>query len=117
MCEIADTFRESGAPVLNGSPLRDFIQADITFHKIIIAAAGNRYMSKILDDTRLLVRVFTATFWQYNDEKLTEAIQFHRRLLEAIQNRDRGSARLATVEAMRVARDNALRAWDQQHED
>ena len=117
MCEIADTFRESGDAALDGSPLRDFIQADVTFHKIIIAAAGNRYMSKILDDTRLLVRVFTATFWQYNDEKLTEALQFHRRLLVTMQNRDCESARLATVEAMRVARDNALRAWDQRHED
>ena len=80
----------------------------------IIAAAGNRYMSKILDDTRLLVRVFTATFWQYDSAKLTEANQFHKRLLDAMQNRDSESARAATVEAMRVARDNALKAWDRQ---
>jgi len=71
-------------------------------------------MSKILDDTRLLVRVFTATFWQYDLGKLTEANQFHQRLLEAMQNRDSESARDATIEAMRVARDNALQAWDQQ---
>jgi DNA-binding GntR family transcriptional regulator len=113
MCDIAARFRESEQTVLDGSLLRDFIEADIAFHKIIIAAAGNRYMSKILDDTRLLVRVFTATFWQYDAEKLTEANRFHRRLLEAMQNRGSESARVATVEAMRVARDNALQAWDQ----
>ncbi|MCP4784667.1 MAG: GntR family transcriptional regulator [Fuerstiella sp.] len=117
MCETADTFRESGNDVLDGSELKAFIQADLTFHEIIIAAAGNRYMSRILGDTRLLVRVFTATFWQYNAEKLTEAIQFHRQLLAAMQNRDSESAQLASIEAMRVARDNALRAWDQQRED
>ncbi len=114
MGEIGDRFRDSGRAVLDGPLLRDFIQADITFHKVIIAAAGNRYMSKILDDTRLLVRVFTATFWQYDSEKLSEANQFHQRLLEAMQNQDGESARLATIEAMHVARDNALQAWDQQ---
>ncbi len=111
MCEAAAKFRDSGQAVLDGSLLREFIQADLTFHKVIIAAAGNRYMSKILNDTRLLVRVFTATFWQYDSEKLAEANQFHQRLLEAMQNRDSESARAATIEAMRVAGDNALQAW------
>lgn len=115
MCDIASTFGDSGNMVLDGDHLRDFIQADLSFHKIVIAAAGNRYMSKILDDTRLLVRVFTATFWRYNAEKLSEAIRFHQRLLTAMQVRDSESARLASIEAMRVARDNALRAWDEQH--
>jgi DNA-binding GntR family transcriptional regulator len=115
MCDIASTFGDSGNTVLDGDHLRDFIQADLSFHKIVIAAADNRYMSKILDDTRLLVRVFTATFWRYNAEKLSEAIRFHQRLLTAMQVRDSESARLASIEAMRVARDNALRAWDEQH--
>ncbi len=115
MCDLADAFHESGPSVLDGPQLRDFVQADIAFHKIVIAAAGNRYMTKILEDTRLLVCVFTATFWQYNTEKLTEAIEFHQRLFTAMQNRDSESARVATVEAMRVARDNAIQAWEQQH--
>ena len=114
MCSIADGFRNRGRDLLDGPLLERFITADLAFHRIIIAAAGNRYMSKILDDTRLLVRVFTATFWQYNAEKLGEANQFHQRLLEALRNGESESARLATIEAMQVARDNALRAWDQQ---
>ena len=114
MCDIADRLRDSGRAVLDGSLLRDFIQADLTFHKVIIAAAGNRYMAKILHDTRLLVWVFTATLWQYDSEKLTEANQFHQRLLEAMRNRDGESARNATIEAMRVARDNALQAEERQ---
>ncbi|MHC4876773.1 MAG: GntR family transcriptional regulator [Planctomycetota bacterium] len=116
MSDLAGTISVTGDSVLDGDELRDFIQADMNFHGIIIDAAGNRYMSRILDDTRLLVRVFTSTSWQYDAEKLTEAIEFHRRLLTAMQNRDSEAARLATVEAMRVARDNALRAWDRQQQ-
>ena len=116
MSDLAGTVSAAADSVLDGDELRDFIQADMNFHRIIIEAAGNRYMSRILDDTRLLVRVFTSTFWQYDTEKLTEAIEFHRRLLTAMQNRDSEAARLATVDAMRVARDNALRTWDRQQQ-
>jgi DNA-binding GntR family transcriptional regulator len=117
MCSIADSFRDSRRDVLDGPFLERFVKADLAFHRIIIAAAGNCYMSKILDDTRLLVRVFTATFWQYDSEKLGEANQFHQRLLESMRHGDCESARLATIEAMRVAKDNALRAWDQQEQE
>jgi DNA-binding GntR family transcriptional regulator len=117
MSGISNEFRRSGKSVLEGDQLRAFIAADLAFHNTIIAASGNRYLSKILDDTRLLVRVFTSTFWQYNEEKLDEAIHFHQRLLTALQNRDSEAARLASAEAMQVARRNALRAWDLQHAD
>ena len=115
MCDVAETFRRSGAAVLEGAPLIEFVQADVGFHRIVITAAGNRYLSKILDDTSLLVRVFTTTNWQYDLSKLEEAVEFHRRLLEAVRNRDRESARVASSEALGVARENALRAWDRQH--
>ena len=115
MSEVAAAFREKGAAVLEGASLLQFIQADVGFHKIIIAAAGNQYLSKVLDDTRLLARVFTTTHWKYDVETLDEAVEFHRRLLVAMQNRDGEAARLASMEAMRVARSNALAAWDQQN--
>jgi hypothetical protein len=75
-------------------------------------AAGNRYLSKIISETRLLVRVFTSTFWRCDREKLDEANHVHRRLLEALRCKDVEAARIATVEAMQVSRDNALRGWN-----
>lgn len=117
MCDVAGSVTGNGKAVLDGPQLSEFVQADIEFHKVIIAAAGNRYMTKILDDTRLLVRVFTATSWQYDTEKLTEAIEFHQRLLTAMQDRNSVSAQRATIDAMRVARENAVQAWDRQQHD
>ncbi|GAB6165583.1 GntR family transcriptional regulator [Thermostilla marina] len=112
MREIADAFRARGEPVLAGEALEKFVALDIRFHRTVIDAARNRYMSKILEDTRLLVRVFTATFWEYDRPKLDEAERFHRRLVEAMNARDAEAARTATVEAMRVARQNAVTAWE-----
>jgi DNA-binding GntR family transcriptional regulator len=60
------------------------------------------------------VRVFTSTFWRYDREKFAEANGYHKRLLDALRAQDTEAARIATVEAMRVAKKNALEAWDQQ---
>jgi DNA-binding FadR family transcriptional regulator len=113
MNEISSEFQRSGEPFLEGDLLRRYLALDLEFHQIVVEAAGNRYLSKIISETRLLVRVFTSTFWRYDREKLDEANRFHRRLLEALRCKDVEAARIATVEAMHVSRDNALRAWDQ----
>lgn len=93
--------------------LRRYLASDLEFHGIVVDAAGNRYLSKIVSENRLLVRVFTSTFWRYDREKLDESNRFHKRLLDALRSKDDEAARIATVEAMQVSRENALRAWDQ----
>jgi DNA-binding GntR family transcriptional regulator len=113
MHEISLEFQQSGEPFLEGDLLRRYLASDLEFHQIVVEAAGNRYLSKIISETRLLVRVFTSTFWRYDREKLDEANHFHRRLLEALRCKDVEAARIVTVEAMQVSRDNALRAWNQ----
>ena len=113
MNEISLEFQQSGEPFLEGDLLRRYLASDLEFHQIVVDAAGNRYLSKIVNDTRLLVRVFTSTFWRYDREKLDESNRFHLRLLEALRCKDAEAARIATLEAMQVSRDNALRAWNQ----
>ena len=113
MNEISLEFQQSGEPFLEGDLLRRYLASDLEFHQIVVDAAGNRYLSKIVNDTRLLVRVFTSTFWRYDREKLNESNRFHLRLLEALRCKDAEAARIATLEAMQVSRDNALRAWNQ----
>ena len=85
MNEISLEFQQSGEPFLEGDLLRRYLASDLEFHQIVVDAAGNRYLSKIVNDTRLLVRVFTSTFWRYDREKLDESNRFHLRLLEALR--------------------------------
>ena len=94
--------------------LQRLLEVDLEFHQVIVDASGNRYLSKTVNDTRLLVRVFTSTFCRYDREKLAEAKGFHKRLLDALRTHDTEAARMVTVEAMRVAKKNALEAWEQQ---
>ena len=111
MQEIARQFAQGKDKLLDGDLLRSFLAVDLEFHQVIVDAAGNRTMTKIIDDTRLLIRVFTATFWRYDRRKLAQANGFHKRLYSALRRRDPEAARTVTVEAIRVARENALEAW------
>ncbi|WP_068546846.1 GntR family transcriptional regulator [Thalassotalea crassostreae] len=110
MQDITEEFELSENPIIEGDSLDTFLNADIEFHQLIVAAAENEYLSKMVNETRLLVRVFTSTHWCYDLYKLEQANQFHRRLLDALINRDSEAARLATIEAMQVAKANALEA-------
>ncbi len=113
MRKLARQFYTSGEPFMGGPLLKAFVAADIEFHHVVIRAGGNRFVLKILDETRLLARVFTSTFWRYDRRAVVEANRFHGRLLWALRQGDAEAARRATLEAMQVSKRNALAAWDQ----
>lgn len=115
MRRLEQGFIQSGQPTMKGAALREFVALDVDFHQAIVRAAGNRYMAKLLDDTRLLIRVFTFTFWEYDRQALRTANDFHQRLFRALKDHDPKAAQQVTVESMQVARTNALKAWDERH--
>ncbi|MFZ5830236.1 MAG: GntR family transcriptional regulator [Planctomycetota bacterium] len=114
MQEIDEAFRRSGTEHLEGDLLRRFLAVDMRFHQLIIRAAGNRYMSKVLEDTRLLARVFASATWLYDRPTLDEANSFHLRLLNALKQHDPEAARQCTIEAMHVSRRNAMKRFELQ---
>lgn len=114
MREIATEFCDNGDRYLQGELLNRYLTVDMRFHRLVIRAAGNRYMSKILDDTRLLSRIFRSEVWVYDRTTLAESNRFHARLLETLRQRDAEAARRVTVEAMQVARRNAVERCEEQ---
>ncbi len=103
-------FERSGEAILEGESFERFPTADLEFHRVSVVVAGNRLPGKIVSDTRLLVRVFTSTFWRYDRDKLRLANRFHKRLLGAVAARDTKAARAATIAAKQVAKGNAQEA-------
>lgn len=113
MDTIARTVPRARGRHLGGDTLRRFIELDMDFHRVIFEAAANRFLTRILDGTRLLTRLFTSTFWRYDRPALDRASRFHGELVRAMRGRDPEAARRSTVEAIRLSRRNALVAWDQ----
>jgi len=109
MQQIIDDFKQSDKDFIDGEELDQFLETDLDFHRVLVSAADNQYLSKIISEQRVLARVFTNTLWRYDEAKLVQANEFHRRLLDAISNRDVNAARIATSDAMKVAKENALK--------
>ena len=99
---------------LGGDALRRFIELDMAFHRVVFEAAANRFLTRILDGSRLLTRLFTSTFWRYDRAALDRACKFHAELVRALRRRDAEAARRSTVGAIRLSRRNALAAWDRE---
>ncbi len=110
MQQIIDNFKDSKKEFFDGDELEKFLEADLDFHRVIVNAADNKYLSKIISEQRVLTRVFTSTLWRYDEAKLLQANEFHKRLLDAITAHDADAAHLATSDAMKVAKENALNA-------
>lgn len=108
MCELSRQASVSARGVLEGEPLRDFIAADMEFHRIVVEASGNRLMMKILGTTRLLQQIFKLTNWVYDERALAEANRFHEKILKSLEAHDAKAARRWTANAMRVSKRNAL---------
>jgi DNA-binding GntR family transcriptional regulator len=81
---VKDRLVRSGKTTLSGDLLQRFLAADLRFHTVLLQAAGNRRMSKVLGDTRLLLRIFTMRREDHTAALLTQVQRYHRRILEAV---------------------------------
>ena len=113
MCQVAAESAELRTEYLQGELLDRYLTLDMRFHRQVISAAGNCYMAKILDDTRLLSRIFRSEVWVYDRATLDESNYFHGRLLDALRRRDADAARKLTIEAIRVTKRNAVERFEE----
>src|SRR5690348_17311473 len=56
--KLRDEMRQSGQSVLNRDQMRRFIASDLSFHNMLMHMAVNARILKVLNDTRLLIRIF-----------------------------------------------------------
>jgi DNA-binding FadR family transcriptional regulator len=92
--EALEQMRESAEEVGSASPERRFHEADVAFHKAIIAATGNRALGGLVEPihSALFIARFPLARPQY---RLERALPEHRRIYEAVAAHDPQAARAA----------------------
>lgn len=112
MLEALRIFRDSGAGVLDGPALRQYLTADLAFHLRLLRAAGNRYALKIMGD----VHVRTAIFgYRSHDRDLRHVARVwlhHARVARAVRRRDARAAQIWLERHMRSSLRAALEVFD-----
>lgn len=95
--------------------------ADLAFHRLILAVGGNSRVIQVVNDMRILTRMFgfradDPNRWSDTASYFAENYQVHREVFDAIEKHDSKLARLAMTQHMRLTRRSLLARFDALHQ-
>jgi DNA-binding GntR family transcriptional regulator len=112
--DLKEELERSGQPALDVEQMRRFIAADFSFHALLIGLSRNARIHKVVNETRVLMRVFLMRQRGHTVADLERIHQQHKDLLAAIQARDEGgTVRILTLHLQESQRER-LEEFDQQ---
>lgn len=112
MLEAIRDFRNSKKPYMTGEPLRRYLNADISFHLLLLNAAENRHALAIYNDLNLRSAIFG---FRSHDRDLSHVARVwcqHERVARALRRRDSKSAMQSLERHMYASMEAALEAYD-----
>ncbi len=119
LCEeiklIATELKKAAKPAVDDTMMRRLLSADMGFHMLLIRAAGNRRMMKIVADSRLLTRIFGTPRQEHDLSVLEETYRFHSQILQAVERGDSKTARQLMTDHIHASMREALEHYDHTH--
>jgi DNA-binding GntR family transcriptional regulator len=92
MRDVETELKRSRKTVLEGELLQRFVNSDLRFHMSLLQAAGNRRLMKVINNTRLLLRIFTFRREHHTVELVAQVHTYHREILEAVVKKEADNA-------------------------
>lgn len=114
MKAVAEELRKRGRTSPDAAMMKRLMSADLAFHQLLIRAAGNRRMMKIVADSRLLARIFATPRQEHNLTVIEETYRYHTQILEAVWSGKGETARKLMAAHIRASLKEALDHYDQQ---
>jgi len=119
LCAVCETIaalalelEQTGNQRLDAATMGTFLDHDMRFHMLLLRAAGNHRILKVVRDTRLMIRIFHTQREGHDVEQLREIYRFHKEILDAVQRRDAGQAMNLSGEHIRQSCKERLEAYD-----
>lgn len=85
---LKDELQKSGKSSLDPEGMHRFIAADFSFHALLMGLSQNVRMHRVVNETRLLMRVFSMRTQGHTVDDLDRIYKQHKELMEAIERRD-----------------------------
>jgi DNA-binding GntR family transcriptional regulator len=104
--------KSSGSPELNTEQMKRFSIADLGFHALLIRLAANARILKVVNDTRLMMRVFAIQRSGHRKDELERIHKHHRAILDAVLKRDPEGARRLLAEHIQASANERLEEFD-----
>lgn len=97
---------------LNTEQMRRFIEIDLSFHALLVRAAGNRRIVKVVGDTRVLINIFGMRRQGHDAAQLGGIHRYHRDILDAVARRDGETAKKLMREHIRISKVERLDEYE-----
>lgn len=110
--KLKEELERSGESALNASQMERFLACDLGFHALLMSMTQNRRIQKIVNETRLLIRIFSLKQRGLDANLLHAVKQYHQRVLDAITNHDRELAMQAISEHIQASQREQLNEFD-----
>jgi DNA-binding GntR family transcriptional regulator len=113
MLVFADELRHSGHDKLNAEQMHRLVACDLSFHALLVRLAANARMLKVVNETRLLMRIFFGM--RRKGHSLADLEQIHRYhcdVLRALAEQDRDRAMQILAEHIQVSLHERLAEFD-----
>jgi DNA-binding GntR family transcriptional regulator len=104
--------KESGKPELNAEQMKRFAISDLGFHALLIRMAANARILKVVNDTRLMIRIFAIQRSGHKREELERIYKHHRAILQAVIDCDTDGARKLLAEHIQASGRERLEEFD-----
>lgn len=111
--------RSSGAAELDPEQMRRFALSDLSFHTLLIRLAANARILKVVNETRLMIRIFGIQRSGHRREELERIYKHHKAILEAVVQQDiEGSRKLLAqhIQASANERLNEFDLWERENQ-
>ena len=109
---LRDALLESGREFLKPHEMRRFINSDLGFHTLLMRLAANVRILRVVNETRLMIRVFSMRRRGHNAAELERILHDHQAIVDALA---RGQADLAAsilTEHIRLSEQESLDEFD-----
>ncbi len=104
---------QSGKAELGEEQMQRFIACDLGFHALLMSMTNNSRIQKLVNDTRLLIRIFAIQRSGHSAALLESIHRHHQRILDAVSRQDKAEAMLAIAEHIQASQRERLNEYDQ----
>jgi DNA-binding GntR family transcriptional regulator len=103
---------KSGNPALDPEQMHRFVSCDLGFHTLLMRIAANRRILKVVNETRLLIRIFTMHRDGHKVQDLEQIHRYHCDVVESIARQDGDHAVKALSEHIKTSLRERLEQFD-----
>ena len=103
---------KSGADALNQKQMHRFMVCDLSFHTLLMRMAGNARILKVVNETRLLIRIFAIRRSGHRAVELEQIQRHHCEILQAVADRQPERAMQLISDHIQISRRERLDDFD-----